>query len=304
MGREGTGGILSIATVDHHWPALSVPPGVYPKQLSFVHRFRDVKYDVFLWIWPRSALFEIGKPMSGLRAGYRSMRNWLIRSSRRPALGHVQLGDLHRRTPISRDWGFDRGRPIDRLYIERFIGAHSGDIRGNVLEVSNNDYTSRFGGAKVMRGDVLHYDDGNPRATVIADLAVPNPGLERRFDCIICTQTLQFIYDFRSAVTQLHLWLKPGGVALVTVPCISQISREDMKQTGDYWRFTSVAVRRLFAEEFGEGVAEVEALGNILAAVAFLHGIAAEEFGEADLFEADPQFQMLITVRAVRQEGS
>jgi len=232
------------------------------------------------------------------------MRRWLIRSTRRPRVGHVQLGDLDRLTPISRDWGFDRGRPIDRLYIERFIAAHAGDIRGDVLEVSNNDYTIRFGGPQVTRSDILHPNHGNPRATIVADLAVPNPSLERRFDCIICTQTLQLIYEFRSAVTQLHHWLKPGGVALVSVPGISQISREDMKQTGDYWRFTGAAVRRLFAEEFGEGAAEIAVLGNVLAATAFLQGIAAEEFDEADLLEKDPQFQMLTTVRAVRQKGA
>lgn len=242
--------------------------------------------------------------MSTLREGYRAMRRWLIRSTRRPRVGHVQLGDLDRLTPISRDWGFDRGRPIDRLYIERFIAAHAGDIRGDVLEVSNNDYTIRFGGAQVTRSEILHPDEGNPRATVVADLAVADPSLEGRFDCIICTQTLQLIYEFRSAVTQLHRWLKPGGVALVSVPGISQISREDMKQTGDYWRFTGAAVRRMFAEEFGEGAAEIEVLGNVLAATAFLHGIAAEEFDEADLFKKDPQFQMLTTVRAVRREGS
>ena len=229
------------------------------------------------------------------------MRHWLIRSTRRPRVGHVQLGDLGRLTPISRDWGFDRGRPIDRLYIERFIAAHAGDIQGDVLEVSNNDYTVRFGGAQVSRSDILHPDDGNPRATIVADLAVPNPSLEGRFDCIICTQTLQFIYEARNAVTQLHQWLKPGGVALVSVPGISQISPEDMRQTGDYWRFTDAAMRKLFADAFGEGVAEIDVFGNVLASIAFLHGIAAEELDESDLLHTDPQFQVITTVRAVRR---
>jgi len=217
-------------------------------------------------------------------------------------VGTVQLGDLARLTPISRDWGFDRGRPIDRLFIERFMQSWAADIHGHVLEVSNNDYSVRFGGDRVTRSDILHPDEGNPRATVVADLAVPNAELEGRFDCIVCTQTLQLVYDFREAVSQLRRWLKPGGVALVSVPGISQISREDMQQTGDYWRFTGAAVRRMFAEEFGEDAIRVEVLGNVLAATAFLHGIAAEEFDEADLLEADPQFQMLTTVRAVRRD--
>jgi SAM-dependent methyltransferase len=224
----------------------------------------------------------------------------LIRSTRHPRIGRVRLGDLDRLTPISRDWGFDRGTPIDRLYIERFVARHASDIRGHVLEVANNDYTLRYGGGRVTRGDVLHPTAGNPRATVIADLARPEPSLEGRFDCIICTQTLQLIYEVRDAVTQLHRWLKPGGVLLASVPGISQISREDMGQTGDYWRFTGVSVRKMFGAQFGADAVEVAVLGNVLAAVAFLHGIAAEEFDEASLLEADPQFQMLMTIRAVR----
>jgi hypothetical protein len=239
--------------------------------------------------------------MGKARDIYRSVRRGLLRATRRPAVGRVNLGDLDRLAPISRDWGFDRGQPIDRLYIERFMAAHTADIRGDVLEVSNNDYTLRFGGDRVTRSDILHPVGGNPRATVIADLAMPEPSLEGRYDCIICTQTLQLVYDFRSAIRQLRLWLKVGGVALVSVPGISQISREDMQQTGDYWRFTGAAMRRIFAEEFGEGAAEVDVLGNVLAATAFLQGIAAEEFDEAELLTPDPQFQMLTTVRAIRQ---
>jgi SAM-dependent methyltransferase len=241
--------------------------------------------------------------MSRARGWYRSGRRWLIRATRRPRVGGVEFGDLDRLTPISRDWGFDRGTPIDRFYIERFIAAHADDIRGGVLEVSNNEYTRRFGGERVAHSDILHPVEGNPRATVIADLTLPAPELDGRFDCIICTQTLQFIYEARSAVVQLHRWLKPGGVLLATVPGISQISREDMEQTGDYWRFTDAAVRRMFGDTFGADAVDVGAHGNVLASIAFLHGIAAEEVDAAALLEADPQFQMLMTVRAVRTDS-
>lgn len=239
--------------------------------------------------------------MSKAKSGYRAVRRWFIRATRRPRIGRVDLGDLDRVTPISRDWGFDRGTPIDRFYIERFMDAHSADIRGRVLEVADNAYTRRFGGDRVERSDVLHPGPGNPRATVIADLAKPAPALERQFDCIICTQTLQFVFEVGNAVMQLHHWLKPGGVLLASVPGISQISREDMEQTGDYWRFTGASVRNLFAAGFGEQAIDVDVSGNVLAATGLLHGIAAEEFDSSSLLEADPQFQMLMTVRAVRE---
>ncbi|MEX2556633.1 MAG: methyltransferase, partial [Actinomycetota bacterium] len=45
----------------------------------------------------------------------------------------VDLGDLRRVTPIDPNWGFERGTPIDRVYVETFISAHAADIRGRVL---------------------------------------------------------------------------------------------------------------------------------------------------------------------------
>jgi SAM-dependent methyltransferase len=250
---------------------------------------------------PRLTFAAVGETgVNILRDWYRTGRRALIRSTRSPRVGGVDLGDLDRLTPVSRDWGFDRGTPVDRFYIERFMARHADSIRGRVLEVANNDYTLRYGGERVTKSDVLHPAEGNPRATVIADLARPDPSLEGSFDCIICTQTLQLVFEVRSAVSQLHRWLKPGGVLLASVPGISQISREDMQQTGDYWRFTGASVRQMFGLEFGDGKVDVEVLGNVLASVAFLHGIASEECDEASLLEADPQFQLLMTVRAVR----
>ena len=238
--------------------------------------------------------------MGKAREWYRAGRRWLLRATRRPGVGSIRLGDLARRTPISRNWGFDRGQPIDRFYIERFLAAHAADIQGRVLEASNNNYTLRFGGERVIQSDVLHPFEGNPRATVIADLTHTVPALEQQFDCIICTQVLQLIYETRDAMRQLHDWLKPGGVALVTVPGISQISREDMRLTGDYWRFTGAAAERMFAEAFGADRIDVTSWGNVLAAVSFLHGIAAEELDPDDLLDMDPQFPLLTTIRAVR----
>jgi hypothetical protein len=34
--------------------------------------------------------------------------------------------------PISRAFGYDRGTPIDRYYLDRFLDEHNGDIRGRV----------------------------------------------------------------------------------------------------------------------------------------------------------------------------
>src|SRR3712207_5592488 len=48
--------------------------------------------------------------------------------------GHpVDFGDLRRTRPLSAQWGFDRGLPIDRYYIEGFLSANAADVGGCVL---------------------------------------------------------------------------------------------------------------------------------------------------------------------------
>src|SRR6266508_3982008 len=79
------------------------------------------------------------------------------------------LGTLRRTTPLSDEWGFDRGTPVDRYYIECFLEEHHRDIHGRVLELRDSTYTDRYG-IDVERSDVLDINPANSRATIIADL--------------------------------------------------------------------------------------------------------------------------------------
>jgi SAM-dependent methyltransferase len=221
----------------------------------------------------------------------------------RVPLGGVRFGNLRRVTPVSRLFGFDRGHCIDRYYIENFLAQHALDIHGHVLEVADNSYTKRFGETRVTISDVLYVQQGNPKATVIADLSRDNAIPSNTFDCIIFTQTLQFIYDFQAAVLSLYRILKPGGVLLATLPGISQISRYDMDRWGDYWRFTSLAAQRLFGDVFSPGNVTVNSHGNVLVANAFLHGLVEEELRREELDAHDRDYELLITVRAKKSEG-
>ncbi|WP_261788879.1 class I SAM-dependent methyltransferase [Methanosarcina siciliae] len=210
------------------------------------------------------------------------------------------MGRLDRTEPVSANFGLERGRPIDRYYINTFLTQYSRDIQGRVLEISDNGYTKRLGGNRVKRSDVLHAVKGNPKATIISDLTKADNIPSDSFDCIILTQTLQFIYDIKSAVKHLHRILKPNGVLLVTMPGISQISSYDMEHWGEYWRFTTTSSQRLFEEEFSPENIEVKAYGNVLASAAFLYGMATEDLKPEQLDYHDPKYQMLITVRAVK----
>ncbi len=189
-------------------------------------------------------------------------------------VNNVDFGDFRRLTPLDDKFGYSRGLPIDRYYIENFLARHANDIRGRVLEIGDDSYTRRFGGDRVTRRDVLHILEDAPGATFIGDLTHGEHIPSEVFDCFILTQTLHMIYDLRAALQTIHRILKPGGVVLVTVPCISQIDRYDWG--GDwFWGFTHIVARRLFEEIFPAENVEVEGHGNVLTATAFLQGLAA-----------------------------
>jgi glycosyltransferase involved in cell wall biosynthesis/SAM-dependent methyltransferase len=236
----------------------------------------------------------------------RPIRRWLSAQWKGdgycPPVGWVRFGSLRRVMPISQEFGYDRGLPIDRYYIERFLSAHAADIRGCVLEIGDNTYTRQFGGDRVTRSDVLHIMENNPHTTIVADLTCANHIPSDTFDCVILTQTLQFIYDSRAALQTLYRILKPGGVLLATVPAISQISRYDMEQWGHYWSFTTLSIRRLLEEAFPVAKFKVEAYGNVLAAISFLHGLATHELKQKELDHRDLDYEVVITIRAVKRE--
>lgn len=210
----------------------------------------------------------------------------------------VTFNDLSCATPVSPLFGLDRGTPVDRYYIEKFLLKNSRTIRGRVLEVGNSDYTRNFGGERVVSCEVLHAVAGNGSATMVGDLAAPETLPEGAFDCFICTQTLNVIFEVRQAAAGAHRLLKPGGVLLCTVSGINKISRYDMERWGDYWRFTDAALQRLFAPLFGEEL-EIESFGNVLAATALLQGLAVEDLPDPSLLEAhDPDYQVILTLVA------
>jgi SAM-dependent methyltransferase len=215
-------------------------------------------------------------------------------------VGWVWFGNLRRIEPISRVFGLDRGKAIDRYYIEDFLARHAADVRGSVLEVADNAYTRQFGGERVTQSHVLHVHEGNPRATLVADLSTDNSIPSNSFDCIILTQTLQYIYDTRAAIQTLYRVLNQGGILLATFPGIGQISRYDMDRWGDYWRFTTLSARKLFEDVFSVGNVAVESCGNVLVASSLLQGLAVEDLCEKELDYRDPDYELLITLRAVK----
>lgn len=222
-----------------------------------------------------------------------------------PPVGQIDFGDLRRVQPIDPHFGFSRGTVIDRYYIDKFLKGHAPDIQGRVLELGDDSYTKKFGGNKVTRSDVLHYVEGNPQATIVGDLTKADNIDSDSFDCIILTQTLQMIYDVRAALNNLHRILKPNGVLLVTSHGTSKVCRiSGIDPWGEYWRFTGQSSQIMFEEFFQPGNVKVMPYGNVLTAVAFLHGLAAQDLTNEELDYRDPQYEVLIGVRAVKPINS
>jgi SAM-dependent methyltransferase len=233
------------------------------------------------------------------------MRRWLRRQERRiqhsimPLRRVSDFGAFRRLEPIAPDFGWSRGQCIDRYYIEKFLSDNAGDIRGGVLEFQNDAYTKRLGGPRVSNSEVIDLSSDNPQATIVADISQRAKLPTRAFDCIICTQVLQLVFNMKTALRSLYELLKPGGVLLLTVPGIAH-KVITSTEGEDCWRFTTASIQRLFEEVFGKENFRVEPHGNVLSAMAFLHGLAAEELTRAELDYLDPQYQVTVAVRAVR----
>jgi SAM-dependent methyltransferase len=227
------------------------------------------------------------------RVGHRAqrMRTW---ARGRPPVGLVRFGSLRRVRPIEPSW-FGRGMPVDRYYMAKFLSAHAADIRGRVLEVGDRNATTRFAAGPVESSDVLDVVP-TPRATIIGDLSAP--GLDvGTFDCVICVQTAQMIFDTATVFPNLRRLVAPGGTLLLTAHGLAQLDHGNAWD--DTWRFLPPALRKVLGREFGDANVEVRSYGNVLSAVALLHGIGARELRPRELDVVDEHYPVLVVGRAV-----
>ncbi|HQV73862.1 MAG TPA: hypothetical protein PLE78_00110 [Flavobacteriales bacterium] len=202
--------------------------------------------------------------------------------------------------PVSRVFGIDRGKPVDRYYIENFLGDSRSEITGHVMEIEDPTYTQQFGGPGV-RSEVLRFKGSAGAGIRLGDLTAHESLPDAELDAFICTQTLNFIYDHQLAVRGLYKSLKPGGVALVSVAGLVQISRYDAERWGDYWRFTPNSALRMFEDVFGKGNVEVTCFGNSYAATCLIKGFATEECDRRLLDSVDADYPVVIGIKARRK---
>lgn len=218
---------------------------------------------------------------------------------RPPPVGKVNFGDLSANRPLSRDFGYNRGTPVDRGYIEDFLERNKALVQGRVLEIGDDSYSRRFGEDRITQQDILHVHAGNPIATIIGDMSEPGVLPDGAFDCLVLTQTLHLIYDMPNAIERIHAALKPGGVALITVPGITPIDHGEWKNTW-YWSLTRYSLARLLETRFGTGNIRITTYGNVYTATGFIQGAALEELDPGKIEMKDEAYTIVVAAVARR----
>ena len=208
-----------------------------------------------------------------------------------------------RTKPVSIVFGLDRGSPIDRFYIEFFLDKYKKYITGNVLEIADNTYTKKFGEDININSFILDYSGASNSKNIInLDLINTESVPENKFDCIICTQTLNFIFDFNKAIDSLHKMLKINGTALVTVAGISQVSKYDADRWGDFWRFNPMGIEKCFINKFGKSNVDSYVYGNNYSATMFLNGFCLEECTKNKLLYSDKNYPLIIAIKITKND--
>lgn len=196
--------------------------------------------------------------------------------------------------PCSRKMGWERGTPVDRVYIERFLQKHKDKICGTVVEIAEDTYSKQYG-TNLEKTVIFTADEKATGQVIVGDLQ-SGAGVQEGFaDCFILTQTLPFIYDVKASCENIVKSLKQGGYALITVRGISMVSKYDEQRWGDYWGFTRQSLKKLFDMSNVE-IVDLVQYGNMKTAIGFMCGLAYEDLEKQDFAEDDELYPVLLGI--------
>jgi hypothetical protein len=187
-------------------------------------------------------------------------------------------------------YGFDRGTPIDRYYVDKFFTARRHRISGRVLEIQTTDHITRYG-SDVIAADTL---DINPsfHPTYCCDLANAAIVSTGAYDCFLLPNTLSFVRDLDAALREARRIVRPGGAILATVPAFVPLTPD----VEDYWHHSAEGWRIVAARVWPDCETRVESHGNCLAAAAAMYGVAVEELTPAELDVTDARYPVLVSI--------
>ena len=198
--------------------------------------------------------------------------------------------------PVSRQFGTERGTPIDRYYIEEFLKENQKYITGDVLEIEDSFYTEKFGRDQVCRSIVMDVNSKDSGVSFNGNLETGEGIQDEIADCFILTQTLMYIFDLKSAAHNISRLLKRGGAALITCSGISQNSRRCMDDYGCHFNFNEKALARMFREERSLEVVESGSFGNVKTVTAHIGGVCREDLKLEDFLPNDKYYPLIVYV--------
>jgi hypothetical protein len=158
-------------------------------------------------------------------------------------LGLPRWGNLRRTKPFSEEWGFDRGSPVDRHYLDRFLEGHRAAIRGRVLEIHEPRYTKLYGHDVVE----AHTVDINPEhhPTFLCDLARSETVIPSdHYDCFLLPNTLPFLRDVEESLRQALRIVRPGGLILASASPFVPLAG-DARDGEDLWHMSGAGWREV-----------------------------------------------------------
>ena len=206
-------------------------------------------------------------------------------------LGIPRWGNLRRLQPFSMKFGWDRGSPIDRYYVDRFFERHRSYITGDVLEIDRSIYTRRYGhDLRIIQAFDI---DPDCEDTLRCDLAHSENVLSTEaYDCLLMPCSLSFLRELEPSLRNALRVLKPGGVILANAAGLLRIDKVSL----DLWRFSPAGWQELLSRIWPACEIVVEGEGNCLSVIAANLGISQEELTAEELDYTDELFPVVTNV--------
>ncbi len=151
-----------------------------------------------------------------------------------------------------------------RYYLDLILEENKHVFKGRVLDVGgkrDNRRGSFEPPYEQVEDWVFLNNDKQTNPDILIDL--PNIPLEdNSIDVVLCTEVMEYIYDFRELLFQMGRVIKPGGVLILSTPFIGALHGDS---EGDYYRFTESLLIKELTDSFT--IESVERMGGIVAVI-------------------------------------
>ena len=207
-------------------------------------------------------------------------------------------GNLRRTKPLSCNFGFERGTPVDRFYLHKFLEQNKHFITKDVLEIQVSDCSKQYGHNVLQQHTVDIIPNFNP--TYLCDLAQSEAIIpSNAYDCFLMPNTLCVLKDIQICLTQAQRILKPGGVILATTVSFAPLCPD----VPDYWHMSKAGWEEIVKKSLNQCDVKIQSFGNSLIAMAAMLGLAMEELDPKEFEYQDPRFPVSITLWAQKRKN-